>query len=134
MVESGCRCEPCAAPHDVDPAVSHLERAHREIELEGAHEVRDVAIEIARKSRERRRELLHAVRGAIGGVASGVVARRPAPSGGIIGAQLTALAQQSRIECPPPAAAQLRLVNERREERLHAYRVRQYAGAAPPGL
>src|ERR1700728_268545 len=107
----------CALAHDVDPTVGHGQGAPPQIEAERARKARDARVELARQRGEGRRAPLHAARGGVRGVAARVVARRPAPSGGIVRAQLAAFREQPRVELAPPRGAQAMKVNQRRKQR-----------------
>src|SRR5256885_4458312 len=74
---------------------------------------------------------MHAVRRVVRGVPAGIIARRPAPPGRIVPPQLTAFAQQARVQPPPAPQAQPPLVHQRRKQDLRAHcDARQYASAA----
>lgn len=82
-----------ALRHDVHPAIRHRELAAGQVELERPCESRDVTIELAAKSIERRRDLVHAAHRAIRCIAAGVILCGPAFPRLVVLLELLALPQ-----------------------------------------
>ena len=92
-----------AVRHDVDPTVGHRELAAREVEIERAGEAGDVPIDRALERRERRRQPVHAMGGAVRCIAARIALGRPPPAGRVVQPELPALAQQPVLSLPPAA-------------------------------